>query len=166
MRALVVFAALLLAVGAFAARYADRLMPAQPASQVLAAAPPAPVNSRSVTISRDSRGHFMVEARVDGRRLEFMIDTGASVIALRESAAARLGVHPSPRDYTVPIQTANGVGRAAPIRLNVVEIGAIVVRDVPALVSPDSALATNLLGMSFLSRVRFSYDRGKLVLEQ
>jgi clan AA aspartic protease (TIGR02281 family) len=129
-------------------------------------APETPVNSRSLTIARDSHGHFTVEARVDGRRLEFMVDTGASVIALRESAAARLGVHPTPRDYTVPIQTANGVGRAAPIRLNMVEIGGIVVRDVPALVSPDSALATNLLGMSFLSRVKFSYDRGKLVLEQ
>jgi aspartyl protease family protein len=166
MRALFVFAGLLLAIGAFGARYADRLTPARPDTQVMAAAPAAPVNSRSLTIARDSYGHFTVEARVDGRRLEFMVDTGASVIALRESAAARLGVHPTPRDYTIPIQTANGVGRAAPIRLNMVEIGGIVVRDIPALVSPDSALATNLLGMSFLSRVKFSYDRGKLVLEQ
>jgi aspartyl protease family protein len=123
-------------------------------------------NSRAVTIARDNRGQFMVEARVDGRRLQFMVDTGASMIALRESAAARLGIFPAPRDYTIRVQTANGIGRAAEIRLNTVEIDGIVVRDVRALVSPDNALGENLLGMSFLSRVKFSHDRGKLVLEQ
>ena len=53
-------------------------------------------------------GHFAVEARVDGRRLAFLIDTGASQIALRASDAARLGFHPGKRDYSVRISTANG----------------------------------------------------------
>jgi aspartyl protease family protein len=167
MRSLFVFAGLLFAVGALAARYADRVVPPSPEPQTMAMAAPAQsVNSRSVTIARDNRGQFMVEARVDGRRLQFMVDTGASMIALRESAAARLGIFPAPRDYTIRVQTANGVGRAAEVRLNSVEIDGIAVRDVRALVSPDSALGENLLGMSFLSRVRFSHDRGKLVLEQ
>jgi aspartyl protease family protein len=168
MRALVVFAVLLFAVGAFVARYADRLTP-NPEPRAMAAtatAPTASANSRTVTIARDARGHFTVEARVDGRRLQFMVDTGASIIALRESAAARLGIHPMPRDYNVQVQTANGVGRAALVQLNTVEIDGIVVRDVRALVTPDNALSENLLGMSFLSRVKFSHDRGKLVLEQ
>jgi aspartyl protease family protein len=95
-----------------------------------------------------------------------MVDTGASTIALRESAAARLGIHPMPRDYTVQVQTANGIGRAAMVELNSVEVDGIVVRNVRALVTPDSALSENLLGMSFLSRVKFSHDRGRLVLEQ
>ena len=47
-----------------------------------------------------------------------------------------------------------------------VEVGNIVVRDLPALVSPDEALGVNLLGMSFLSRVRWTHERGKLILEQ
>jgi len=47
-----------------------------------------------------------------------------------------------------------------------VEIGNIVVRDLPALVSPDEALGVNLLGMSFLSRVRWSHDHGNLIIEQ
>jgi aspartyl protease family protein len=167
MRALVFFAGVLFAIGALGARFADRLTPARSEPQVMAAATSAAsTNSRSVTIPRDARGHFMLEARVDGRRLQFMVDTGATVIALRESAAARLGVRPLPRDYVIPIQTANGIGRAAEVRLNSVEIDGIVVRDVRALVSPDNALGENLLGMSFLSRVKFSYDRGKLVLEQ
>jgi len=166
MRSVAIFAGLLLAIGAFGARFADRVMPDRSDAQVLTAAPSTPAYPRSVTIPRDGRGQFTVEARVDGRRLEFMVDTGASTIALRESAAARLGIRPASRDYNIPIQTANGIGRAAEVRLNMVEIGGIVVRDVRALVSPDHALAENLLGMSFLSRVKFTHDRGKLVLEQ
>ena len=52
------------------------------------------------------------------------------------------------------------------VQLRMVEIGNIVVRDVPALVHPDEALGVNLLGMSFLSRVRWTHERGKLILEQ
>jgi aspartyl protease family protein len=64
------------------------------------------------------------------------------------------------------MQTANGVGKAARIQLNYVEVNGITVRNVEAFVIPDEQLSTNLLGMSFLSRVKFSHDRGRLVLEQ
>jgi aspartyl protease family protein len=121
---------------------------------------------RSVTLRSDNRGHFKVEARVDGRRMEFMVDTGASTIALRASDAAMLGIHPSASDYKVKVQTANGEGRGALARLNMVEIENIVVRDVVALVQPDDSLKENLLGMTFLSKVRWTYDRGQLILDQ
>ena len=98
--------------------------------------------------------------------IDILVDTGASSIALRESSAARLGIHPSARDYNIKMQTANGVGKAARIQLNSVEVNGITVRDVEAFVIPDEQLSTNLLGMSFLSRVKFSHDRGRLVLEQ
>jgi aspartyl protease family protein len=128
---------------------------------------PAPTSGyRTVTLKSDRHGHFQVEARVEGRRVDFMVDTGASMIALRESSAARLGIHPRSSDYTVRTQTANGVGRAAPVQLSQVEIDGIRVRDVRAFVVPDDSLAVNLLGMSFLSRVKWTHDRGKLVLEQ
>jgi aspartyl protease family protein len=123
-------------------------------------------DSRSVTIKRGRGGHFWTDARIDGRRVEFVVDTGATTIALRESDAARLGLHPSQRDYTVKVNTANGISRAAPVLLRRVEIGDIVVRDVPALVQPDHALGVNLLGMTFLSKVRWTHERGRLVLEQ
>jgi aspartyl protease family protein len=64
------------------------------------------------------------------------------------------------------IATANGMTRAALVQLGMVEIGNIVVRDVPALVHSDEALGVNLLGMSFLSRVRWTHERGKLIIEQ
>lgn len=95
-----------------------------------------------------------------------MVDTGASVIALRERDAARLGLHPARRDYTVNVSTANGTLKAAPVELNRVEVGGLTVRNVAALVLPDDALSQNLLGMSFLSKVKWEHRNGRLVLEQ
>jgi aspartyl protease family protein len=165
----IVFAAMILGAGVVAARWADRSVPiaASPSAMAAAQEPaPAASNSRTVTLSRSSDGHFRTEARVDGRRLELIVDTGASQIALRASDAARLGIHPTPRDYNVRVSTANGITRAALIQLQRVEVEDIVVRDVAALVQPDEALGVNLLGMSFLSRVRWTHERGKLILEQ
>ena len=119
-----------------------------------------------LTISRGDNGQFNVEAVIDGRRMELLVDTGASVIALREGDAARLGIHPAERDYTMSVSTANGNVRAAQIELNRVEVGSLTVRNVAALVLPDAALGQNLLGMSFLSRVRWEQRNGRLVLEQ
>ena len=81
-------------------------------------------------------------------------------------AAAKLGIHPSARDYTIRMQTANGVGKAAPVQLDRVEIDGITVRDVERWWCPTRRSATNLLGMTFLSRVKWTHDRGRLVLEQ
>ena len=119
----------------------------------------------TVTLSNNGRG-FQVEARIDGRPIDFIVDTGASAIALRETSAAKLGIHPAARDYTIKMQTANGVGKAARVQLDRVEINGITAHDVAALVVADDALSTNLLGMTFLSRIKWTHDRGKLVLEQ
>ena len=129
-------------------------------------APSAPSNYRTVTLNSDARGHFQADVRVDGRTIEFLVDTGASTVALNEKSAARLGIHPSARDYNVRTHTANGVGKAARVRLDRVELNGITVRDVEALVMPDDGLSTNLLGMSFLSRVKWTHDKGRLILEQ
>ena len=163
------FAGLLLVAAVFITRVIDQSGRTPVAPKAMTAAPAAPSvsnNSRSLVIKAGNGGHFEVEARVDGRRIAFLVDTGASQIALRESDAARLGIHPTPRDYKVKIHTANGIGRAALVQLRMVEVGNIVVRDLPALVSPDEALGVNLLGMSFLSRVRWTHERCKLILEQ
>ena len=89
------------------------------------------------------------------------------VYRLREGDAARLGIHPAQRDYTAKVSTANGVVFAAPIELARVEVGGITVRNVAAVVLPDEALPQNLLGMSFLSRLRrYEVADGRLVLEQ
>jgi aspartyl protease family protein len=96
-----------------------------------------------------------------------MVDTGASVVALNESSAARFGLRPTPGQYTASVTTANGTIKAARTRLAMIEVGGLVVRDVDAMVLPDEALSENLLGLSFLSRLkRFEYANGQMVLEQ
>ncbi|MEA2906157.1 MAG: aspartyl protease family protein [Alphaproteobacteria bacterium] len=163
---LLLVAVAMLAAGVLAVRYLDQAGRVPVANAMAAAAPAVPNNSRSLEIKAGNGGHFQVEARVDGRRLAFVVDTGASQITIRASDAARLGFHPSPRDYTLKINTANGEGRAARVELRMLEVGDIIVRDIVAIVVPDEALSVNLLGMSFLSRVRWTHERGRLVLEQ
>jgi aspartyl protease family protein len=172
MRSLVTIAVLVLAASVIVPRYAVQ-MTGHGVSQAGAVAPasaafaPSADDTRSVVIPPSSNGHFHVEGRIDGRRLNFMVDTGASVIALTERDAGMLGIHPAERDYVEAISTANGTVRAAPIQLGMVEIDDLVVHDVAAVVLPDGALSQNLLGLSFLSRLRrFEYSDGKLVLEQ
>jgi aspartyl protease family protein len=118
-------------------------------------------------IARDAHGHFDVDGRVNGRHINFVVDTGASVVALTARDAARLAIHPSRNAFVVDVKTANGTVRGAPARLDVVEIGSLELHDVAALVLPDDALSDNLLGLSFLSRLhRFEYSGGKFLLEQ
>jgi aspartyl protease family protein len=172
MRSVIVFAGLALAASVIVPRYAAHLHGGSAAPTMLTARPvttaaAAPSNSRSVVISPGRNGHFQIEGRVDGRRLDFMVDTGASLIALTERDAAMLGIHPAQGDYTAAVRTANGTVRAAPVELDMVEIDDIVVRNVAAMVLPEGALSDNLLGLSFLQRLRrFEYSGGKLVLEQ
>jgi aspartyl protease family protein len=165
---MLMLAGCMLAAGVLAVRFVDNAGRAAVAAKPAAvtATEPESANSRTFVVKAGQDGHFAVEARVDGRRLDFMVDTGASHIALRESDAGRLGIHPIARDYSIRISTANGEGRAARVELRSVEVGNIIVRDLVALVVPDEALTVNLLGMSFLSRVRWAHEKGKLVLEQ
>jgi len=171
MRSIMIIAAVLIGLGTLMAEVADK-MTSSPAlaknvSQKAPVEPPVQTSGRSLSIPRDARGHFLTEGRIDGQRIGFMVDTGASVVALNEKSAARFGFRPSRSDYTTTVQTANGTIKAARTRLAMVELGGIVVRDVDAMVLPDEALSENLLGASFLSRLkRYEYANGRLVLEQ
>jgi aspartyl protease family protein len=165
-------AAVVAGLGTFMAQMADK-MTAAPASATTVSSKVARVEmpmqaaSRSLNIPRDSRGHFQVDGRIDGQRIAFMVDTGASVVALNETAAARFGLRPLPGEYKATVSTANGTIKAARARLAMVDLGGIIVRDVDAMVLPDEALSENLLGLSFLSRLkRFEYANGQMVLEQ
>ena len=170
MRNILIFAALMVGAGTYMAQTADRMTAAPALAKTTsgkAAADTAPAGVRSLSIPRDARGHFQTEGRIDGQRIGFMVDTGASVIALNEKSAARFGLRPSRGDYNATVTTANGTIKAARTRLAMVEVGGLIVRDVDAMVLPDEALSENLLGLSFLSKLkRFEYSGGKMVLEQ
>ena len=171
MRNILIIAGIIAGLGAFMGQMADKITPAPASASSVVTTVPADVPSqsgvRSLSIPRDARGHFATEGRIDGQRLAFMIDTGASVVALNESSAARFGLRPTPGQYTATVTTANGTVKAARMRLARVEIGDLIVRDVDAMVLPDRALSENLLGLSFLSKLkRFEYANGQMVLEQ
>jgi aspartyl protease family protein len=174
MRNLMIFAAAMVVLGTFMAQVADRMTPTPAqatASRNVAASAPAETvgqaGDRSLNIPRDPRGHFLTEGRIDGQRIGFMVDTGASLVALNETSAARFGLRPTPGDYTSTVTTANGTIKAARTRIAMVDVGGLVVRDVDALVLPDEALSENLLGLSFLSKLkRFEYANGQMVLVQ
>src|SRR5215216_6982065 len=172
MRNIMIIAAVMIGLGTFMAQMADRMTstpalakataPKAASTQTIALA-----GIRSISIPRDGRGHFQTGGRIDGQRIDFMVDTGASVVALNEKSAARFGLRPSRSDYNATVTTANGTIKAARTRLAMIELGGIAVRDVDALVLPDAALSENLLGLSFLSKLkRFEYANGKMVLEQ
>jgi aspartyl protease family protein len=165
-----ILAAFMVGLGTIMAQMADR-MTATPALATTRKAPAVETvgqsGLRSLSIPPDARGHFQTEGRIDGQRIGFMVDTGASMIALNETSAARFGLRPSRGDYNATVTTANGTIKAARTRLAMVDIGGLVVRDVDAMVLPDEALSENLLGLSFLSKLkRFEYANGKMVLEQ
>jgi aspartyl protease family protein len=172
MRQILILAAALLAAGGYLARYADQAVTVQSSSQAAAvqtADEPrqSSVGQHKMELSSGRDGHFHVDARVDGRHIDFMVDTGASLVILRETDAAMIGVHSMPRDYTAIVATANGKIKAAPAKLGRIEIGDITVFDVPALVLPDEALSQNLLGVAFLSRLRrYEFADGRMILEQ
>jgi aspartyl protease family protein len=178
MRNIMIFAAILIGLGTFMAQLADRMTPSSASASMAASAatvgrgtapavPAVQAALRGLSIPRDGRGHFLTEGRIDGQRIGFMVDTGASVVALNESSAARFGLRPSPNEYNAAVTTANGTVKAARTRLAMLDVGGLIVRDVEAMVLPDEALSENLLGLSFLSKLkRFEYANGQMVLEQ
>src|SRR5437763_13450813 len=143
MRNILVVAAILIGLGIAMARMADTMTPAKSTVAVARttdAATGTAASGRTVSIDKDRNGHFQTEARVDGSYLNFMVDTGATVIALKERDAARVGIHPAPVDYTANVSTANGPAKAARARLDSIDIGGVRVRDVDALIMPDGML--------------------------
>jgi aspartyl protease family protein len=168
MRTILVFAVIMIALAAIAPNLIRQIGSHAPTTTAQATSERSDAASypRTASIPRGANGHFEADAYVDGRRMGFMVDTGASVIALRQQDAARLGIRPAPRDFTARVTTANGIVFAAPAELASVELGGILLHNVAAVVLPDEALAQNLLGMSFLSRIHWQYQSGRLILEQ
>ena len=123
--------------------------------------------AREVRLKADPRGHFIFDAAINDRPASFMADTGATLVVLTYEDAARVGLSPHSLDFSGYAQTANGVSRVAPVILDRVRIDDIVVRNVPAAVAEKGALDTNLLGMSFLGRLKsFQMQGRELVLVQ
>lgn len=112
-------------------------------------------------------GHFEAQAEINGRDIDVMVDTGATLVALTYDDAERAGIYVRASDFTHRAQTANGIARVAPVTISRIRIGDITVRNVPAVVSERGASERTLLGMSFLGRLSRVEMRGStLVLEE
>lgn len=114
----------------------------------------------AVRVRRRFDGHFSVRAAINGQAMLLLVDTGASTVVLKPADAARAGVDTRELSYSVPVQTANGLAYAAPVHLRTVAIGPLVIHNVDALVAKPGSVNENLLGMSFLMRLR-SYEFSK-----
>lgn len=114
----------------------------------------------------DDGGQFVINATVNGTAVQFLVDTGASGIALSQRDAQRLGIDPKELGYTGIFSTANGMTHAAPVVLDSIQIGPLSANDVSAWVN-EGDLDQSLLGMSYLSKLGRIEIRGDtLILER
>jgi aspartyl protease family protein len=123
-------------------------------------------SSSGVELKVGRNGHFETTAEINGRPVDVLVDTGATLVALSYEDAERAGIYPREADFTQRTQTANGIGRAAPVMLDRVTIGDITVRNVQASVAEPGRLFKTLLGMAFLSKLRVEMRGGTLVLNE
>lgn len=121
---------------------------------------------RQVRIDVSGDGHFYVDADINARPVRLMVDTGATVVALRESDAKEAGIRLRSQDFTNPVQTANGTTMAAETVIDSVMVEDVEVQNIRALVIPDDQLSISLLGGSFLNGLqRFEVAEGTLIFE-
>lgn len=106
-----------------------------------------------IEVAASDDGHYYLTAEVNGARVLFVVDTGASQIVLTARDAERAGLDPAGLGYFGSAQTANGIVRTAPVRLERFTLGPFEDRNLPAVVNAGD-LDTSLLGMSYLGRFR------------
>ena len=121
-------------------------------------------NGREIVISAGPGGHFITAGSINGRSVRFMVDTGATVLALGRDDALRLGLDLSSATAALA-ETANGSVQVRMITLTRVRVGDVEVANVPAMVVP-AAMPYVLLGNSFLSRFQMRRENDVMRLEQ
>ncbi len=160
-----IWAALLLALtGVYAYRYEASDIAERIAGELFPSEPEVG-SGGEVIVNQRLGGEFAITGRVNGARVTFLFDTGASAVVLTAADARRAGINTAGLEFDAPVTTANGAALAAEVRLDQVAVGPIVMRNVAALVARPGALDESLLGMSFLGRLKsYAVERGRLVL--
>ena len=105
----------------------------------------------TLTISKNIQGHFATFGVVNGHSIQFMIDTGASDVALSYEDAVALGLHPEKLNFNRVVSTANGDTVSAPVSIDSLQIGPLIRNNIRASVALQGRLDQSLLGMSYLS---------------
>ena len=116
---------------------------------------------RQVVLERNRQGHYVANGRINGQTVTFLLDTGATDIAIPAHLGNELGLE---RGAPVMFQTANGLAQGYRTRLDSVQLGHITLHDLPASLNPNMQLDEVLLGMSFLKHVEFIQRGDTLIL--
>lgn len=115
-----------------------------------------------VVLQSNRAGHYVAEGEINGVDVTFLVDTGATQVAISDELARELDLK---RGHRMVVQTANGPVSGYSARLDSVRVGSIIVRDVGAVVTSGIDGETVLLGMSFLQRLEFTQRAGQLILK-
>lgn len=121
-------------------------------------------DQRRIVLHAGSNGHFRTPGQINGRTVNFIVDTGASVVSLSVTDADAIGL-PYKSGQTVQVSTANGVTVGWRIMLSSVRLGSVDVYNVEALVTP-APMPYVLLGNSYLTRFQMTRTNDQLVLER
>ncbi|MBI5276599.1 MAG: retroviral-like aspartic protease family protein [Burkholderiales bacterium] len=126
---------------------------------------PAPARGNRLVFTMDSGGHFMPRGSINGRSVQFLVDTGATSVSLSKEDADRIGVKYEATGRPVMLHTANGNVRGWLVKLDSVRINDVEIYGVEAVVSP-AGMPHVLLGNSFLSRFQMKRENDIMVLER
>ncbi len=120
---------------------------------------------QTLSIARSNGGHYWAEGAINGRAQQFLVDTGATSVALNENHARRLGIDYRTRGQPIQVSTASGTAKGWRVTLDKVSVGSLQVLGVEAVVLEGASPSEALLGMSFLNRVGWRVENNLLVLE-
>ena len=116
-----------------------------------------------VVLKADARGHFVSSGQINGRIMQYMVDTGASTIAIGRPDAERMGLKFEEQGQSVRMNTANGVAQGWRLRMDSVRVGDVELRGVDAIVTPQP-MPYVLLGNSFLREFEMSRNGDEMML--
>ena len=119
-----------------------------------------------VLIYRDSTGMFKTVGSINGLPVKFLVDTGASLVAMNSAQARRLGIDYHVEGDLIYVTTASDVVPAYRVKLNIVKVGSIQLRNVTGVVIESAQPAEVLLGMTYLSRVEMINQGNRLILRR
>ena len=145
--------------------YQGRMLERQLDGRVHAAAE-SPKGHDDVLIFRDRWGMFKTVGSINGLPVKFLVDTGASSVAMNSAQARRLGIDFRVQGEPIYVSTASDVTQAYQLKLDVVKVGSIQLRNVTAVVMDGAQPTDVLLGMSFLGHVAMINERDKLILRR
>lgn len=121
-------------------------------------------SGKRIVLMADNQGHFINTGTINGKQMKYMVDTGASVVAIGKPDAERMGIKVDDSQKVI-MSTANGAATGWRVRLNSVRLGDVEVLGVTAVIMPEG-MPFVLLGNSFLTQFQMTRTNDQMVLEK